>query len=63
MTSKYDAIMTAMDSAVTELEKLPADERPGWLAYFLEALEEAEGVEALERVRDLLQQRIEEGRW
>ena len=63
MSSKYEPIMTAMDTAVTELEKLPADERLGWLAYFLEALEDAEGVEALERVWDLLQRRIEESGW
>lgn len=63
MSSKYDPIMTAVNTAVTELENLPAEERPGWLAYLFEALEEAEGEQALETARDMLQQRLERGGW
>lgn len=62
-TGKYGRVQNAIDTAVSEIHELPEDERMNWVSYFLEALEEEEGVETLDAARRLIFDRLTNERW
>lgn len=68
---KHDKMATrgyhnAIDLALQYLKKMPQDLMLGWIAYFLEGLENLEGYVAehlYEKIQEILTKRLDEGGW
>jgi hypothetical protein len=63
----YEEIQEALDEAAQVMAAAPPEQWPGWMRYFLEALEAQADVPAyramIEALREDLTIRLEVGRW